>query len=140
MRAYIALSYHHKKQLKPVISTIQSVLQAADIDSLAPVYERDFSGEQNKEMMAAAAKELSRSDFIIVEGSYKAVGVGIEAGYMYPLGRPIIYIHNKESEYSTTIDGIASVCIVYSQPSDIEIPLKDAVTLLRKNVHNPVYE
>jgi nucleoside 2-deoxyribosyltransferase len=62
---------------------------------------------------------INKSDFLIIEFSDKGVGLGIEAGYAYAKGIPIIVIAKKGSDISNTLKGIAKKIIFYEDPEEL---------------------
>jgi 2'-deoxynucleoside 5'-phosphate N-hydrolase len=79
----------------------------------------NFDKTQEKQMMQQARHDIDKSSLLIAEVSEKAIGVGIEIGYAIALNKPVIYLRNSQSEYSTTVGGIVDHHIVYSSLEDL---------------------
>jgi len=77
-------------------------------------------------MMETAFLEIDKSDFLIAELTTKSIGVGIEIGYAFATGKPIVYLRRKDSEYSTTASGSSTYNIEYENENDL-IELMDNV-------------
>lgn len=130
-KAFISVSFKKKNELKDEIATIAKVLKKHNIDSFVFVNTYIFSSGKEKEMMNKATKAIIASDFLITELTDKAIGVGIEIGYAYALGKKIIYLRKKQAEYSTTVGGIADKQIVYSNNDELKTKLEKVLSKLR---------
>ena len=69
---------------------------------------------------------IDDSDVVIIDLSEKGVGLGIEAGYAYSRGIPVIAIANKPN-ISTTLLGISKYNCVYTGREDLVNFLKVAL-------------
>ena len=56
--------------------------------------------------MKRAFLEIKRAAFVLIECSEKGVGIGIEAGYAYANGIPIVVIYRSGADLSNTLSGI----------------------------------
>lgn len=64
--------------------------------------------------------KIDACDLVIIDLTEKGVGLGIEAGYAFAKGIPIITIAKCGSEVSETIAGISKKVIFYNDLEDIE--------------------
>lgn len=135
MRFFIALSYNHRKELKPAIEQVKKTLTTLG-DEYVVYTEKQLppSVMTGKKMMLDSLREIRDSDAMIVECSHKAVGVGIELGYAVSLGKPIIGIRRVASEPSNTIEGTLRRIVEYDQPKSIPAILQPALDSLRQRV------
>lgn len=62
-------------------------------------------------------------DLVIIDLTEKGVGLGVEAGYAYAKGIPIITIATSGSDISETLEGISNNIIFYNNIEDLEILL-----------------
>ena len=129
-QAYIAISFSQYKAMQAEIEAICAVLQAAQIEPFIFVERYQFTMDEAVEMMQAAKKHLDESDVLIAELSHKAIGVGVEVGYIAAKGKPIIYLRAEGTEYSSTVDGLADVAIVYADIADLKGQLEQIFTQL----------
>ncbi len=120
MKAYIATSFSNRQGDKAIINCIVNTLTNLQIQTFVFVDVYSFSAEQEKEMMQTAMKAIDGCEILIADGSHKAVGVGIEAGYAKAKNRQVIYIRPKETEHSTTLSGLSDVSIVYDNLNELE--------------------
>lgn len=129
--AFLSISYKSKNALSSEIDTIVDVLNKAGFNTLVFAREFSFPPTQEKEMMQKALAEIKKCNIFIAEASTKAIGVGIEVGYAYALGKKIIYLRKKQAEYSTTAGGIADKQIIYSNNDELKTKLEKALSKLR---------
>ncbi len=124
-KAFIAVNFGKRKKLHEEILTMKKILKEKDYEPV--VFVNDFSFPPNssdKEMMNTALHEISDSEILIAELSYKAVGVGLEVGYARALNKKIFYVYKDTSEYSKTVGGVSDEIIVYSNINQLERKLK----------------
>ena len=124
-RAYLAISLSNRSHLSEELDLLHSVLKEKHIELFIFVDHYHFKKEEEKEMMQAAFREIERSDILIAELSKKAMGVGVEAGFAFAKGIPIIYLRNEESEHSTTVSGSSNAQIIYKDPTDLGQQFKE---------------
>ena len=129
-KAFISISFKKKNELESEITAIAEVLKNHDINPFVFVNTYIFSPNKKKEMMDKATKEIATSDLLIAEVTDKAIGVGIEIGYAFALGKKIIYLRKKQAEYSITVGGIANEQIIYSSNEDLKTKLEKALSEL----------
>ncbi len=91
-----------------------------DIESLVFVDEYVFSSDQEKEMVAQAAKDISESSLMIAELTERAIGVGLEVGYAAALKIPALYLKHESAEYSKTVGGLSDSVISYKDLDDLK--------------------
>lgn len=74
---------------------------------------------REKELMQKSLQLLKESSVCLVEISEKGVGVGIEAGYAYAIGIPIIVFARTGSDIPMTLSGIAQEIYFYNTYADL---------------------
>jgi 2'-deoxynucleoside 5'-phosphate N-hydrolase len=119
-RAFLSFSYQHRHELRAEIACIIGVLARHNLAVLDFANTYRFDAGQEREMMRAALAEIRQSDLLIAEASHKAIGIGIEIGYAIALNIRAIYVRKATAEYSTTVGGVASATLVYSDLDDLE--------------------
>lgn len=132
MKAFLSYSYKHKKEFKNLNKILKKFLKNKfNIDSYSFVFE--FKEKKtNKEMMKKALELIDKSDLIIAELSYKAIGIGIEIGYAKAKNKKIIYLKKINTEISSTSEGICDFLIEYINKEDL---LEKLSNILNKNIH-----
>ena len=123
MKAYIATGYSNRQHDSDIINCIVSTLANLQMQSLIFVDAYVFAADQEKEMMEAAMKAIDDCEILIANGSHKAVGVGIEAGYAKAKGKLVIYIRSKHNDHSTTLSGISDHQVVYESLDELVLLL-----------------
>ena len=118
-KAYLAISYSKRRFFDKEVQDLMELCKANDIELLSFVDKYNFKENEEQEMMKTAFLEIDKSDFLIAELSNKSIGVGIEIGYAYAMGKPIVYLHKKGSEYSTTASGSSTYNIEYDNEIDL---------------------
>ena len=78
-------------------------------------------------MLNFAFPAMRQCDCNIIEFSEKGVGLGINAGYCYAIGKPIFIIAKTGSDISTTISNLATKVIFYDSPNDLIEPFRQIV-------------
>ena len=86
---------------------------------------RQFTHE---EMMRMTFDEIERSDFLIADVGDWPIGVGVEAGYAYAKGIPVICICRTEKKLPNTVVGLAKNTIRYKDTNDLNNQLVKILT------------
>ncbi len=116
MKAYLAIKFYEDGRNRAMIEGITAVLAQLGIDTICVVRDLEKWGEIHFSpdvLMQKSFHEIDQSDMIIVELSEKGVGLGIEAGYAYAKGIPIITIARTGSDISETLRGISQDIFFY---------------------------
>ena len=124
MKAYIAIPYQSRNEIREVLDTITSILHQCEISPFIFVDQYSFKAEEEKQMMQRAMEAINQSHWLIALASEKDIGIGIEAGYAKGKGKPVIYIRHIEAEHSTTLSGISDHQIIYVDLQDLAQKLK----------------
>lgn len=122
MQAYLAIKYHADCRNRPLIEAISAALAANDIATVCIVRELEHWGEVTfspQELMCESFRQIEASDLIIIEFTEKGTGLGIEAGYAYAKGIPIVTIAQGGADISTTLQGISAQIFVYEQVEEL---------------------
>ena len=127
-KAFLSISYKNKDLLKKEINYIIDTLKEFSIEVIIFVQKYQFKEDKEKDMMNKAFEEIRDSDVLIAEVSDKAIGVGIEIGYAKALNKPVIYLRNAFTEYSTTVGGSSSYKIVYNGLIDLKEKLYNIIS------------
>ena len=67
------------------------------------------------ELMKRTFEEIDKNEVILIDISEKGVGLGIESGYAYSRGKPIIVMAQKSSDIPGTLTGIMNEMIWYKE-------------------------
>jgi len=124
MKAYIAIPYQGRNEIREELDTITSILNQCGVSPFVFADQYSFKAEEEKQMMQQAMEAINQSDWLIAFASEKAIGIGIEAGFAKGKGKPVIYIRHIEAEHSTTLSGISDHQIIYVDLHDLAQKLK----------------
>ena len=127
MKAYIAIPYQGRNEIREELDTITSILNQCGVSPLIFADQNSFKAEEEQQMMQQAMEDINESDWLITLASEKAIGIGIEAGFAKGKGKPVIYIRHMEAEHSTTLSGISDYQIIYVDLQDLGQKLKRIV-------------
>jgi nucleoside 2-deoxyribosyltransferase len=129
-KAYFGISRSNRVHFNKEIEALTECLRGFEIELFVFVDRYNFNSGQETEMMATTFKEIEQSEFLIVELSRKAIGVGIEVGYAYAKGKPVIYINQKDSNHSTTVQGCSEHIITYESARGLAYDIEGIIRTL----------
>jgi nucleoside 2-deoxyribosyltransferase len=125
--AYLAIKYYQDNQNRQLIEELAFALNQADWSSHVVVRDLEDWGRISftpRELMERSLNLLSTCELCVAECTEKAVGVGLEAGYAYAKGIPLILLARQGTKISTTLHGIASEIIFYDMVDELPDQLK----------------
>lgn len=126
MRAYIGIKFHRDYRNKAIVNAIASVFEEKDWATVCVI--RD-SGQKGKieysphKLMKLTFGMIDSCALMIIDLSEKGVGLGIEAGYAFAKGIPIITVARKGADISETLTGISKAVIIYQDLDELRILL-----------------
>ncbi|QUH21236.1 nucleoside 2-deoxyribosyltransferase [Alkaliphilus sp. B6464] len=123
MKAYIGIKYYEDYRNKIVIDELSSVLQKRGYETICIVRDIQNKGQEkysSYELMKLTFEKIDICNLVVIDLTEKGVGLGIEAGYAYAKGIPIITIAKSGSDISETLEGISQKIIFYNNIEDIE--------------------
>jgi nucleoside 2-deoxyribosyltransferase len=62
---------------------------------------------------------IRNSDLVLIEATEKGMGVGIEAGYAYGLGIPVVTVLKTGTDLSINLKSLSSKIIPYNDVHEI---------------------
>ena len=116
MKADIAIKYHPDNKNRPLIEQISLALARNGIESVCVVRDLENWGEVHfspEDLMQKSFAAIDACDLMVVDLSEKGVGVGIEAGYAWARGIPILTIARAGADISETLQGISQAVFWY---------------------------
>jgi nucleoside 2-deoxyribosyltransferase len=116
MKVYLAIEYHPDNKNRERIEQISTALEQQGFEAICIARDLERWGQvqfEPTELMRRTFAQIEASDLVVVELTEKGVGVGIEAGYAYARGIPIITIAGKGSDISATLQGISQRLFLY---------------------------
>lgn len=132
LHSFFALKFHEGEKDRKKVEEIEKALNKAGV--YISLMARDVEKWGNacipngKTLMKDYAfPTMQKCDCNIIEFSEKGVGLGMNGGYCYAIGKPIYIIAKTNSEISETISNIATEIIFYDKPEDLVEPFKRIV-------------
>lgn len=126
MKAYIGIKYHEDYRNKEIVDKISFILENKGYETTCIV--RDINMDQQNryspfDLMNLTLELIDNCDLVIIDLTEKGVGLGIEAGYSYAKGIPVITIAKVGADISETLEGISKSVFFYNKIEDLELLL-----------------
>jgi len=121
MKAYLGIKFHPDHRNKEQIDFLSSLIGEFGYSVTCITRDIEAWGKVSfapDELMNKTFQIIDESDVVIIDLSEKGVGLGIEAGYAYSRGIPIITIAHQ-SKISNTLLGISKYNYVYKGKDDL---------------------
>jgi len=131
-KAFLSIKYHKDNGNRAIIESICEALSAVGFNTSVVVRDIEDWGEINlssQELMKRSFNLIDKCQVVFVECSQKGMGVGIEAGYAFARGKPIVVLAKKGTELSNTLSGIANEVFYYSHPSELSVLIESLLFL-----------
>lgn len=126
MKAYIGIKYHEDYRNKTIVDKISSMLEEKGYETICIVNDINSKNKvpfSPEELMKITFDSIDTCNLVIIDLTEKGVGLGIEAGYAYAKGIPIITIAKNGSDISETLEGISNKVLFYNKIEDLEMVL-----------------
>ena len=117
MKVVLSIKFHPDQTNQARIEAILSAVEAQGMQTLCVVRDLEHWGLRHfapAELMRLTFAELEACDLLLVDLAEKGVGVGIEAGYAFALGKPVVVLAPLGADVSDTLAGIARGVLRYS--------------------------
>ena len=127
LHSFFALKFHEGDEDREKVEAIESALNKAGVEITLMARDVEKWGEayipEGKALMRDYAfPAMMQCDCNIIEFSEKGVGLGMNGGFCYAIGKPIYVIAKTNSDISTTMANIATEIIFYDKPEDLVEP------------------
>ncbi len=122
MKAYLAIKYHEDNQNQARIQAISAALAQNGFETVCIARDVEQGGQIHlspADLMHRSFAEIDASDMVVVDLTEKGVGVGIEAGYAYAKGIPVVTIAPQGADISETLQGISRQVFWYDQVDEL---------------------
>lgn len=122
MKVYIGIKYYEDYRNKLTIENISAVLERNGYETIClarDVENIDQTLSSPQMLMKFTFEKINLCDLIVIDLTEKGVGLGIEAGYAFAKGIPIITIAKVGSDVSETLEGISRKVIFYDNVEDL---------------------
>lgn len=132
LHSFLALKFHDGDEDRAKVEAIELALNKAGIEITLMARDVEKWGNaiipEGKVLMKDYAfPAMLQCDCNIIEFSEKGVGLGMNGGFCYAVGKPIYVIAKTGSDISTTMANIATKIIFYDKPDDLVEPFKKIV-------------
>jgi 2'-deoxynucleoside 5'-phosphate N-hydrolase len=110
MKLFLSIKYHANNDNRPQIEGITAALRRWGWEVICVTRDIEKWGKRPlpaDELMGQTFAAIEGCDLLLVELSEKGVGIGIEAGYAYARGIPIVVVAPTGGDISTTLQGLA---------------------------------
>ena len=127
LHSFFALKFHEGDEDRQKVEAIESALNKAGIEITLMARDVEEWGNayipEGKTLMKDYAfPAMKQCDCNIIEFTEKGVGLGMNGGFCYAVGKPIYVIAKTNSDISTTMANIATEVIFYDKPEDLVEP------------------
>ena len=127
LHSFFALKFHEGDEDRAKVEAIESALNKAGVEITLMARDVEKWGgayipEDKALMRDYAFPAMMQCDCNIIEFSEKGVGLGMNGGFCYAIGKPIYVIAKTNSDISTTMANIATEIIFYDKPEDLVEP------------------
>lgn len=127
LHSFFALKFHDGDEDRAKVEAIEAALNKAGVEITLMARDVEKWGNANipegKTLMKDYAfPAMMQCDCNIIEFSEKGVGLGMNGGFCYAIGKPIYVIAKTNSDISTTMANIATEIIFYDKPEDLVEP------------------
>lgn len=122
MRAYLGIKYHADNRNREVIEGMSEVLAGCGVVTSCVVPDLEAWGAVQLEapdLMQRTFAMIERCDLVVIELSEKGVGLGIEAGYAYAKGVPVVTVAKGGSDVSETLRGSSKEVVFYGEVREL---------------------
>ncbi len=129
MRIFLSVKYHEDMSNRAFVESLCAMLEADGHEVLLVVRDLEEWGARSfttQALMAATFQMIDSADCLLAEQSEKGTGLGIEAGYAYARGIPVLALAREGCELSPTLTGIAAFCGSYQVVEEIPGLVKSA--------------
>ena len=123
MKVYFGIKYHPDNRNRETIEKVSDVLARCDLKLLCITRDVERWGAVRlapEELMEKTFETIDGCAVVVIELSEKGVGLGIEAGYAYAKGIPVVTIAKRGAEISETLWGISKEVFFYDEYGDLE--------------------
>ena len=130
MKIFLAIKFHEDLSNKILIEEISENIEKDGVQMIIMARDYEKWGAvklSSEELMKITFEKICESGLLLMELSEKGVGLGVEAGYAYAKGIPIVVIAKDGSDMPSTIPGIVRKVIFYKNTAELQTKLKSYI-------------
>lgn len=124
MRIYLGIKYYRDNKNRELIERLTRHLESQGHVVFCVARDLEDWGHKSLEptlLMKKTFEFIDSTDLVLIELTEKGVGLGIEAGYAFSRGIPVITVAENGADISTTLAGISKSVIKYENIDQIEL-------------------
>lgn len=121
MKIYLGIKFYPDMSNRRLIETLLGRLEQAGHKTSCAVRDLEDWGSlavSASELMTRSFTLIENSDWVLLEVSEKGMGLGIEAGFAFAKGIPVLAV-SQQADFSTTLQGIAHQTLRYQNIEQI---------------------
>ena len=129
----MGIKYHADNRNREVIEEISEVLARCGVTTSCVARDLEQWGAvrlKARDLMQKTFEMIDSCDLVVTELSQKGVGLGIEAGYAYAKGIPVVTIAKQGRDISETLGGISEEVVFYDDVEGLEPFFADLLQIL----------
>ena len=122
MRVFLSIKFWGDDRNREDVEGIIDAIESAGFDVFCFVRDAEEWGKNQfepEEMMEITFNQISQSDFVVANVADWPIGVGVECGYAYARGVPVICICPTTKKVPNTIGGLAKYVVRYDSYNDL---------------------
>ena len=122
MRVFLGIKFWGDDRNRQDVEGVIAAIEAAGAEVYCFRRDAERWGEvefEPREMMDSTFNEISKSDILIADVADWPIGVGVEAGYAFARGIPVICICPSDKKVANTVAGLADHVIRYVDYADL---------------------
>jgi nucleoside 2-deoxyribosyltransferase len=133
MRAFLSIKFWGDDRNREHVEQVINAIEGAGLNVFC--FRRDAEewgkiGFKPEDLMKVTFKEIDNSQVLIADVADWPIGVGVEAGYAYAKGIPVMCICQEGKALANTVAGFANSVINYKNYDD----LRERLILLVKKL------
>jgi nucleoside 2-deoxyribosyltransferase len=131
MRAFLSTKFTEDDTSRQQVKEVITAIEAAGAEVYCFRRDAENWGDviyRAEEMMEITFKEINKSDVLIADVTDWPIGVGVEAGYAYAKGKPIICICKRDKRLANTVTGLTNYIIRYTDSQSLNSQIKSIFT------------
>jgi len=122
MKAYIGIKFHPDNRNRATIELLSQLLASCGFETVCVRRDLEQWGAvpfSPEALMQQTCTVIDTCDLVVIELTEKGVGLGIEAGYAYARGLPVVTIARVGADISTTLRGISTAVCLYRGATEL---------------------
>jgi len=127
MKAFLSIKFWGDDRNKTHVEAVISAIKNTGFDVVCFRKDAEEWGKIQytpQQMMQKTFDEIDKSDVLIADVGDWPIGVGVETGYAYAKGIPVICICPANKPTANTVSGLAKITIKYQDYEELTNQLK----------------